>query len=354
MCADDRPLSPRRTRWWLLAVIAVIVLVPAALVARHVNQGSPTNESRAFALRADGSRLKLGSLGGEVYNATDVNARDEVVGAALRSDGAMHAFVSRGGKMTDLGTLGGDTSWATAINEAGQVVGYAMTADGVDHAFLWQNGTMTDLLPASGVSGGAVDVNERGQVLCMITTPAAVGQAATYEIKPWEKGVLTDLGGLAGSHPAVIPLRINDRGQVLTVAGDRLLLWENGSATEVGKTSGGSYADLTEKGQVYYARRKANGGEGWVGLLESGRSTNLGALGGYLAWPNAANEGGEIVGVVQVKPGKLVDGTINVPGEQRAFRWKDGKFTLLRVGGDSSQAVAINSKGTVVGSYYFW
>ena len=60
------------------------------------------------------------------------------------------------------------------------------------------------------------------------------------------------------------------------------------------------------------------------------------------------------MGVVQVKPGKLIDGTINVPPEQRAFRWKDGKFTLLHMGGDSSEAVAINSKGTVVGSYYYW
>ena len=145
MCADDRPRSPHRTRWWLLALIAVIVLVPAVLVTRHIKQGSPTNESRAFAVRANGSRLDLGSLGGAVYNATDVNDRDEVVGSALRSDGAMHAFVSREGKMTDLGTLGGDTSWATAINNAGQVVGYSTTADGVDHAFLWQNGTMTDL-----------------------------------------------------------------------------------------------------------------------------------------------------------------------------------------------------------------
>ena len=61
-----------------------------------------------------------------------------------------------------------------------------------------------------------------------------------------------------------------------------------------------------------------------------------------------------MVGTAQVKPGKFVDGTINVPSEQRAFRWKDGKLTLLHGGGDSSEAVAINSKGTVVGSYYYW
>jgi len=352
MCADDRPHSRRRTRWWLLALIAVIVLVPAMLVTRHVKQGSPTNESRAFALRADGSRLKLGSLGGEVYNATDVNDRDEVVGSALRSDGAMHAFISRDGKMTDLGTLGGNYSWATAINNAGQVVGYAMTADGVDHAFLWQNGTMTDLLPATGVSGGAIDVNQSGQVLCMMS-PATPGKPQRPQTKLWQKGVLTELSGLPTSQSFVRPLRINDRGQVLAIGGDGLMLWENGSVTEVDKNSGGA-GDLTEQGKVYYPRREANGGEGWVGVWESGRATNLGALGGYLTWPNAANEGGEIVGVVQVKPGKMVDGSTVAPPEQRAFRWKDGKFTLLHGDGDSSEAVAINNKGTVVGSYRFW
>ena len=122
--------------------------------------------------------------------------------------------------------------------------------------------------------------------------------------------------------------------------------------TEIGKAGGSG--DLTERGTVYYARIEANGGQGWVGMWESGRSTNLGGLGGYLTWPNGANEGGEIVGVAQVKPGKMVDGSTVAPPEQRAFRWKDGKFTLLHGGGDSSEAVAINSKGTVVGSYSFW
>ena len=351
MCADDRPHAPRRTRWWLLALIAVIVLVPAVLVTRHVKQGSPTNESRAFAVRANGSRLDLGSLGGAVYNATDVNDRDEVVGSALRSDGALHAFISREGKMTDLGTLGGDSSWATAINEAGQVVGYARTAEGVDHPFLWQNGTMTDLLPASGVSGGAIDVNQSGQVLCW-TTPVAPGQPLRPQTKLWHKGVLTELDGLPTSQSFVRPLRINDRGQVLAIAGGGLILWENGSVTEIGEADGSG--DLTDQGTVYYARVEANGGQGWVGMWESGRSTNLGGLGGYLTWPSGANEDGEVVGTAQVKPGKLIDGTINVPPEQRAFRWKDGKFTLLRIGGDSSGAVAINSKGTVVGSYSYW
>lgn len=353
MCADDRPPARPRTRWWLLALIAVIVLVPAVLVTRHIEQGGPTNESRAFALRADGSRLELGSLGGEVYTATNVNESDEVVGSALRSDGALHAYISRGGKMTDLGTLGGTASWASAINEAGQVVGYAMTAEGVEHAFLWEDGTMTDLFPGSEVSSWAVDVNQHGQVLCTVTTPAAPGQAATYDVKLWEKGALTALGGFPTSHSFVRPLRINDRGQVLVVAGDRLLLWENGSVTEVAKAAYGA-GDLTEEGKVYYPRREANGGEGWVGVWESGRQTNLGALGGYLAWPTSANEDGEIAGVVQVKPGKTAEGSTVAPPEQRAFRWKDGEFTLLHVGGDSSEAVAINRKGTVVGSYYFW
>jgi probable HAF family extracellular repeat protein len=77
-----------------------------------------------------------------------------------------------------------------------------------------------------------------------------------------------------------------------------------------------------------------------VGIWDAGRATNLGALGGYLSWPLGANEAGEIVGSAQVKPDKSM-----------AFRWKDGRLTLLRVGGDTSLAVAINDRGTVVGTY---
>jgi probable HAF family extracellular repeat protein len=295
---------------------------------------------------APGRRIQVkAGLGSKYGSALDVNNRDEVVGWAARPDGSGHAFISRNGQMTDLGTLLGDgNSWARAVNNAGQVVGWSDTSKCAWHAFLWQNGIMTDLSPATdlsppaaGVRLGAVDINERGQVLCERTTEES-SQGTTVKVVLWEKGVVTELGGFPQER-IVRPLHINDAGQVLAQVGDRLFLWQAGSVTEVAKTGGGQ-SDLTERGKVYYPRVEANGGEGWVGVWDSGRATNLGALDGYLAWPVGANEAGEIVGSAQVKPGKSM-----------AFRWKDGKLTLLRVDGDTSMAVAINERGTVAGFY---
>ncbi|MBC8139992.1 MAG: HAF repeat/PEP-CTERM domain-containing protein, partial [Armatimonadetes bacterium] len=51
----------------------------------------------------------VGSLGGEVAQATAVNSGGETVGVAqLSGSETVHAFVGKGGeKATDLGTLGG-------------------------------------------------------------------------------------------------------------------------------------------------------------------------------------------------------------------------------------------------------
>lgn len=46
--------------------------------------------------------------------------------------------------ITDLGTLGGKVTFAYDLNDAAQVVGYSTTSFNT-HAFLWQNGQMTDL-----------------------------------------------------------------------------------------------------------------------------------------------------------------------------------------------------------------
>src|SRR5678815_2978607 len=59
----------------------------------------------------------LGTLGGTVTAAGDVNAMGQVVGFSMTGDGFLHAFVWDRGVMTDLGTLGGESSYATAIND---------------------------------------------------------------------------------------------------------------------------------------------------------------------------------------------------------------------------------------------
>jgi uncharacterized membrane protein len=69
-----------------------------------------------------------------------INSSGTIVGDSL-GNGGDHAFIDRGGVMTDLAPclasigLTGD-SGARGINDNGDIVGYAMTPDGYYHSFL--------------------------------------------------------------------------------------------------------------------------------------------------------------------------------------------------------------------------
>jgi len=80
-------------------------------------------------------------------SAASINDSGQIVGvSALTSSGSVaHAALWSGNTITDLGTLGGNVSVAQNINAAGQIVGFAQTAAGVAHATLWSNDTITDL-----------------------------------------------------------------------------------------------------------------------------------------------------------------------------------------------------------------
>ena len=109
----------------------------------------------------------LGTLGGTVTAAADVNALSQVVGFSMTADGFLHAFVWDRGVMTDLGTLGGESSYATAINDAGMVVGFSQIPHSrSSHAFLWRKGSgMKDLGTLGGDQSFAADINNAGLVV---------------------------------------------------------------------------------------------------------------------------------------------------------------------------------------------
>jgi len=93
------------------------------------------------------SPINLGSLGGTVNIALDINNHGQVIGNSdLYGNTVTHTFLWQNSAMNDLGTLPGDVnSFAGGINDEGQVVGQSCDASGNCRGYLWQNGSIYDL-----------------------------------------------------------------------------------------------------------------------------------------------------------------------------------------------------------------
>ena len=153
--------------------------------------------------------VDLGTLGGDVSQATSLNDSDAVAGWSQIADEFQHrhAFLWAHGTMHDLGTLGGCCSRADAVNLAGQVAGTSTTASGEWHAFLWTAGQMQDLGPAFQDPEALVYLNDAGEVAWTAGTLGAPGHAMR-----WSGGAAQDLGTLGGA--ASLVRGINQAGAV--------------------------------------------------------------------------------------------------------------------------------------------
>ena len=177
--------------------------------------GLPTIDP--FRWDKEGGMQDLGTFGGTIGCAVNLNSRGQVVGYSnLAGDTAAHPFLWDRGMLVDLGTFGGDIGVATAINEAGDAVGAAtLPGDQVQHAALWRRSEKTDL--------GTVDDDPCSGADAINSNQQVVGggddcQRGNHIAFLWENGgPMVDLNTLVPPGSGLFlqfAININDRGEI--------------------------------------------------------------------------------------------------------------------------------------------
>ena len=285
------------------------------------------------------------SLGGTSSGGNSINDARLVAGYSnLSGDATRHATAWAHGIPVDLGTLGGPNSnvvWPVK-NNRGVIAGIAETGEpdpfgenwscsaffpSITHqqclGFEWRGGVMRPLPTLGGTNGFATGADRRGRIVGWaentVHDPTCnPPQVLQFRAVVWgpRRDDIRELPPLAGDTVSAATA-INDEGQVAGISGI--------CSNAVGEYSA-AHAVLWEKGRV----------------------RNLGDIGG-VAWntPMAINDDGVVVGFANV-PGAPDPADFNA----HAFVWSEatGMLDLETLDGDVySQALGINSRGTIVG-----
>jgi probable HAF family extracellular repeat protein len=263
-------------------------------------------------------------------------------GALLLVAGHSQAHPFPGFNYTDLGALsGGGDSFSTSVNNSGQVAGFSSVAGGYRNATLWDE-TLRKL-PGGGDYSEGWGINDRGQV-------AGISWSSTNDdltrATVWDGSMAMNLGMVPGAD-ASHARAINNSGQVAgwatTDGSSRATIWNGTTATQLGAVPGAdaSYGRaINNHGQV--AGWSTTDGNSHATLWNGATATDLGTLPeGNASAALAINDKGQVAGRSTFLPGSFA---------YHATLWDGSKATdLSTLGGDYSEARAINEAGLVVG-----
>jgi probable HAF family extracellular repeat protein len=246
-----------------------------------------TTQARGFVWEK-GVMQDLGTLGGPDTYPFLISNNGKITGTSyINNDPSpitgvppTHPFLWDKGKMIDLGSYGGDISNAYDVNNKGQVVGeMTFPGDQTGRAFFSDNGVLIDPGDLGGSDSNLVWLNEAGD---------AAGAALTtndqfIHVTLWTKGHLLDLGAV-GQDPCAEAQSINARQQIVGFSGPctglnppRGFLWENGNMVDLNplieNPSGlqvyiGFY--ISDDGQIYAQATDAQNNNHTVVLVPDG------------------------------------------------------------------------------------
>ncbi|NEN93400.1 MAG: DUF3466 family protein [Okeania sp. SIO3H1] len=298
----------------------------------------------------------LGTLGGGISVAKDINDSAQIVGYSINDIGQKQAFVwNLKEGMQDIGTIGNDSSCAYSINDYGQVVGYSVSDCGQRRAFIWDKIKGIHCLDAkSNNLSEAYGINNSGQVVGFSVTNNGQRKAFIWdETKGIQNLSISD--DIESSAYA-----INYSGQVVgySVSSDLIVktfIWN--SDKDIQELPGFLGSDINTSGQVvgfYSVPQHNNRAFLWNNTEEFqdlGTISNNVNLQFFDSEANSINDSGVIVG--------SSDKLINTEQEgfaQRAFIWDSvNKMQDLNDLIDPSsgwvlrEARSINSHGQIVG-----
>ena len=299
---------------------------------------------------------ELGTLGGDISVAKDINDSAQIVGYSINNIGQKQAFVWDPNEgMQNIGTIGNNSSCAYSINDYGQVVGYSEYDCGQRKAFIWDEVKgIHHLQTKSSNLSEAYGINNSGQVVGFSVINNGQRKAFIWdEIKG-----IRNLGISDDIESSAYAINYSDQVVGYSISSDLIVkafIWN--SDKDIEELPGFLGSDINTSGQVigFYSLPQYNnraflwnGSEEYEDLGTISNNVNLQF---FDSKANSINDSGVIVG--------SSDKLINTEQEecvQRAFIWDSvNQMQDLNDLIDPSsgwvlkEAQSINNHGQIVG-----